>query len=57
MQLSDMKVITELIQVLVITGSTVLNYGYHVEGPHPASWRAAAISACSSKLVIDHPGL
>jgi hypothetical protein len=48
---------TELVQVLVMTCSTALNYGCHGEGLHQASRRAASIAAQSSRLIIDPPGL
>jgi hypothetical protein len=57
MQLSTMKVMTELVQVLVVTCSTALNYGCYGEGPLPASWRATSIAARSNRLVMDPPGL
>jgi hypothetical protein len=57
MQLSATKVMTEIIQVLVIACSNDLTSGFHGDGPHPASWRAASISAGSNKLIMDLPGL
>jgi hypothetical protein len=57
MELSAIKDMTELVQVLVMTCSTTLNSGCHWEGPHPASWRAASIAARSRKIIMDPPGL
>jgi hypothetical protein len=57
MQLSAIKFMMEIIQVLVIACNTALTSECHGDGPHPASWRAASVADQSNKLVMDPSGL